>query len=272
MFLLGVCLSKNNRDRNSVVRNSGSGKKESGSRFNSKTARNQKSRSKKITNKRMSSFRPVGLVDKHQKHRTKLKSWVGPRKEIEENARKEAKRAKEKENNRLKGDIYKKFVIPFIERLESSPDAVDYLNKNVGKASTDIISLLKKPRSDEEIAAMLDMKINAVRRILNIIQGYGITNYNVSKNKDGWLSFTWYIDDRKAYQFFDYIAERSKSTTSIVSDDCNDYFICSKCYKENRLILTFDAAYEAGFKCTCDNNLSQMDRSEIENIITNKGQ
>ncbi len=263
MCLLGVYLSKNNKNRKN------SSRKRSGSYHTGKTVRSDRHKSKGSAEHKIRSFKPAGLVEKHQKRHAKLRSWSGPSKEVEENARKEAKRAKEKENNRLKGDIYKKFVIPFIEKLGSNPDAIDYLTKNVGKASTDIISLLKKPRSDEEIAGILDMKINAVRRILNIIQGYGITNYNVSKNKDGWLSFTWYIDDRKAYQFFDYISERSNSTTDVVNNDCNDYFICSKCYRENRLILTFDAAYESGFKCVCDNNLSQMDRSEIESVIAN---
>ncbi|EQD78739.1 Transcription factor TFIIE, alpha subunit [mine drainage metagenome] len=133
-------------------------------------------------------------------------------------------------------------IAPIIDNIIGDEQANDYLRKNVSKVAADVIALLKKPMCDDEIADLLDMKINSVRRILNIMQGYGITNYNISKNSEGWLSFSWYVDINKIPQFFDYI-KSAVSTTNVLKEGCNDYFICESCYSDNRMILTFDAVF-----------------------------
>ncbi len=161
---------------------------------------------------------------------------------------------------------YKKSVYPVIESLISNAQAAEYLTKNVSKNAAEVVSLLKKPMSDEEIAEILDMKINAVRRMLNRMHGYGITNYNTSKNKEGWLSFTWYIDTKKVPQFFEYV-DNTNQTAAILTDDCNDYFLCEKCYPDNKLILTFDAAYESNFKCVCNHGLSRISKDKVSEIV-----
>ncbi|EQD80504.1 Transcription factor TFIIE, alpha subunit, partial [mine drainage metagenome] len=76
--------------------------------------------------------------------------------------------------------------------LFSNDFAVNYLKKNVNKNALEVLALLQSPNTDEAISMQLDMKVNSVRRILNIMQGYGITNYYVAKNTNGWLSFAWY--------------------------------------------------------------------------------
>lgn len=161
---------------------------------------------------------------------------------------------------------YKKSVIPIIDRIISDQNSLEYLTKNVSKYTVDVIELLKIPKSDEEIAGILDMKINAVRRMLNIMQGYGITDYNTSKNKDGWLSFTWYINIKRIPKYFDYL-DTMNTSTNILTENCNDYFICDNCYRENKLILTFDAAYESDFKCMCDTDLSRIGKDQVNELI-----
>ena len=85
---------------------------------------------------------------------------------------------------------YSKAASVIINNLGSDEIVSSYLRKNVSKRAIDVVGLLDSPKTDEDIAARLGLKINAVRRILNIMQGYGITNYNISKNVDGWLSFS----------------------------------------------------------------------------------
>lgn len=152
-----------------------------------------------------------------------------------------------------------------INSIEGDEVVSSYLRKNVSRRAIEAMRLLEQPKTDEEIAMQLDMKINAVRRILNIMQGYGITNYNISKNVDGWLSFAWYINVNKIGQFFDYVKSMSE-TSDVVKENCNDYYICDKCYSGNKLIFTFDAAYEASFKCSCNNMLSRIDRIEADKL------
>jgi transcription initiation factor IIE alpha subunit len=161
---------------------------------------------------------------------------------------------------------YSKAANVIINNLGSDEIVSSYLRKNVSKRAMEVVELLDSPKTDEDIAARLGLKINAVRRILNIMQGYGITNYNISKNVDGWLSFAWYINVNKIGQFLDYVKNMTQ-TSDVVKDNCNDYFICKNCYESNKLIFTFDAAYEAGFRCTCNGMLTRIGREEADRLV-----
>ena len=158
-------------------------------------------------------------------------------------------------------------VSRIISEIVMDSDISEYLKKNVSKKAIELIELLSTPRTDEYITDALEIKINAVRRILNILQGYGITNYNISKNVDGWLSFEWYINAGKAAQFLEFVKNEA-SMKNKIDDSCNDYFVCDKCYADNRLIFTFDAAYEAGFRCVCNKSLRRIDKTEAESLIS----
>ena len=106
----------------------------------------------------------------------------------------------------------------------------------------------------------------AIRRILNILQGYGITNYYVAKNTNGWLSFAWFINIDKVEPFLEYV-NRMGNGNSIIKDECNDYFVCRKCYDTDKLIFTFDSAYESGFKCSCGGALERIGKAEAEKLM-----
>ena len=135
-----------------------------------------------------------------------------------------------------------------LDKLLTNEMAMEYLKKNVSKMAVDVIGMLVTPKTDEYLAEQLGMKINAIRRILNIMQGYGITNYYISKNTKGWLSFAWYINTNKLAPFLEYVDSMEKEK-SIVNENCNDYFICDNCYKSDKFVFTFDSAFESNFKC-----------------------
>ena len=155
-----------------------------------------------------------------------------------------------------------------IENIVANEMAVEYLKKNVSKRAVDVVNLLAAPKTDEGLAEQLGMKINAIRRILNIMHGYGITNYYVSKNTNGWLSFSWYINANKVQPFLDYISSM-ETEKSAVDENSNDYFICNSCYKSDKFVYTFDAAFEASFKCnSCKSSLARLDRGEVETLLS----
>jgi transcription factor E len=158
-----------------------------------------------------------------------------------------------------------------IDNLLLSETAVEYLKRNVSKRAVDVINMLAAPETDEGLAEMLGMKINAIRRILNIMHGYGITNYYVSKNVNGWLSFSWYINANKVPVFLDYISSMEKEKLT-ADENCNDFFVCNGCYKNDKFIYTFDAAFEAGFKCNCGNNLERIDKPQVEALLGEKNE
>ncbi|MCL5112567.1 MAG: hypothetical protein M1500_02555 [Candidatus Marsarchaeota archaeon] len=154
-----------------------------------------------------------------------------------------------------------------LDTISSNQTAVNYITKNISRRVLDVLNLLETPKSDEEIAQTLDMKINAVRRILNIAQEYGITNYYVTKNTNGWLSFAWYINANKLPYFLEYI-NSNNTVKSVINDDCNDYFICKTCYGKDKVVFTFDAAFENEFKCNvCGTDFVRMDREEAKKLI-----
>ena len=156
-----------------------------------------------------------------------------------------------------------------IEDLLINEKAVDYLKRNVSKRAVEVINMLDAPETDEGIAETLGMKINAIRRILNIMHGYGITNYYVSKNVNGWLSFSWYVNANKVPAFLEYIGSID-SGRAVADENCNDYFVCNDCYKNDKFIYTFDAAFEAGFKCNCGTSLERRDKQQVEVLLAEK--
>ena len=154
-----------------------------------------------------------------------------------------------------------------LDSLLDDNDSLSFLRKNVSKWAPDVLNMLTAPKTDEYLAEQLGMKINAVRRILNLLQGYGVTNYYVAKNTNGWLSFAWYVNAGKVAPFFDYIKSVS-SRRSVVTNECNDYFMCNGCYPKEKLIFTFDAAYEAAFRCTCGQKFARITKDAAESLTT----
>ena len=153
-----------------------------------------------------------------------------------------------------------------IETLLANEKVNEYLKRNVSKTAIDILYMLTSPKTDEHLAEQLGFKINAIRRILNIMQGYGITNYYVSKNTKGWLSFAWYVNTAKLNQFLE-VVNSAERENAVINSTCNDYFLCNDCYKSDTLLYTFDAAFESNFKCNCGKNLARMDKTEAETML-----
>ena len=154
-----------------------------------------------------------------------------------------------------------------INLLLDNEQIIDYLKKNVSRVAPEVISMLSTPRTDEYIAEQLGLKINAIRRILNILQGYGITNYYVAKNTNGWLSFAWFINVEKLDPFLEYVNRMGRGR-SIINDECNDYFLCRKCYDADKVIFTVDSADESGFRCSsCGNALERIGKAEAEKLM-----
>ena len=152
-----------------------------------------------------------------------------------------------------------------ITSIFNNKDIVGFLTKNVSKRSTEVLNMLVSPMTDEEIAIKLDLKINNVRRILNLMQGYGLTKYYIAKNSNGWLSFAWYINIDKVDTFFNYVRQERGN---VLKEDCNDYFICNSCGKKSNIVLTFDEAFDNGFKCaSCGNSYDRIEQEDVKKLI-----
>jgi transcription initiation factor IIE alpha subunit len=191
-------------------------------------------------------------------------------KKISPEERKKLAAAEKEKQKKEERQVRKADISAVIERLLGNERVEAYIKQNVSKRASEVIRLLNEPRTDEEIAGLLDIKINTARRVLNILQGYGVTNYTTQKDSKGWLSFFWYINTDKIDQFFDYI--KKSNSGSVLSANCNDYFICKNCYDENKLVFNFDSAFETNFKCTCNTAFTRVDREFVKDALNGEAQ
>ncbi len=143
----------------------------------------------------------------------------------------------------------------------------EYISKNVGSRANDIlIELSYGPSVDEKMAEKLNIKLNEARRMLNLLNNYGIIRYLVDKDKKGWLTFRWYIDSGSVTEFNKKITSISEHAVPALPKNCNDFFICEVCYPSQHIIFPFDVAFESDFLCECGKSLKMLTREEAESV------
>lgn len=139
-----------------------------------------------------------------------------------------------------------------------------YISTNVGSRSGDILrALIKEPKTDDDIANILSVKVNDVRRMLNVMNGYSIVKYEVNKDSKGWLVFKWRIDRERLEDFVGELEKVPLQEDRQLPSECNDFFICKKCYPEQKTVLPFDSAYESDFSCgSCGKPYAMLNKEE----------
>jgi transcription factor E len=172
-----------------------------------------------------------------------------------------------------------KEVVPQVVENKDISFAIDnavfseYIGKNVGSHALDIIKILNETQqTDDKLAATLAIKVNEVRRMLNVLNSFSITRYDINKDSKGWLTFKWYLDREKLRIFTDTVVQNSVETGAHLQDNCNDFFFCKACYAEQKVIFPFDTAFEASFKCgECGKPLSGLNREETQTLVYQAG-
>ncbi len=143
----------------------------------------------------------------------------------------------------------------------------NYLAKNVGSNANSILDILiDGPNVDEKIAEFLTLKLNETRRMLNLLNNYGMIKYNINKDNNGWLTFVWYVDFGSVDTFSKKIKELSETKINYLPENCNDFFICKDCSKTHALVIPFETAFEAEFKCICGKGMIMIDKVKAEEL------
>ncbi len=126
-----------------------------------------------------------------------------------------------------------------------------HITDKVGPIAPQILrELVKNPRTDEEIATQLNVKVNDIRRSLNLMNGYSIVKYDVNKDNKGWLIFKWKLNNEKLEDYINKVEQENiRVEEPNLPGNCNDFFICKKCYSTQKVVLPFDSAFESGFNC-----------------------
>lgn len=134
----------------------------------------------------------------------------------------------------------------------------------VGAGAIDVLkTLVEGPKTDESIAEKLSIKVNDVRRMLNVMNSYSIVRYDVNKDNKGWLIFTWRIDSEKLSEYVTGINKETVVVEAALPGNCNDFFVCKGCYSKEKTVLPFDSAFESNFSCvSCGKPFALLSREE----------
>ncbi len=142
----------------------------------------------------------------------------------------------------------------------------EYISKNVGARANDVITaLIEKPWVDDKLSEHLSLKLNETRRVLNILNTYGVVRYNINKNSDGWLTFIWYLDV-EAMDVLNNTVKSDIEKKQVLPDNCNDFFVCSACSKKHNIVLPFELAFENKFRCNCGKMLVMISKDQAEQL------
>lgn len=144
----------------------------------------------------------------------------------------------------------------------------DFVSKNVGRQALTLVSHLNSSQlTDDKLATKMNIKVNEVRRMLNVLNGYGITKYEINKDSKGWLTFKWYLDRQKLTTFHGTLVEKQQEHGPVLQENCNDFFFCPSCYEDQKVILPFDSAFEVNFRCECGKLLEVLDKEQANSKI-----
>lgn len=156
------------------------------------------------------------------------------------------------------------------EKMLKDEVFLDYIAKNVGSQANDVLKELSKgAKKDEQLAEGIGIKLNEVRRVLNLLNKHGIVRYDVKKDSSGWLTFEWHMDYVSFSDFHKELHAKAEAPPDALPENCNDFFTCGDCDKKQNIVYPFDIAYDKGFKCSCGKNLAMLSRSEAEDFVRN---
>ncbi len=179
------------------------------------------------------------------------------------------KRPKTEIVRRKKGEMFlKNLPIETVEAIKKDTVFTEFVNANLGKRTDEIILSLATPITDEGLAEKLGMKINDTRRVLNMLNSDGVARYIVNKNSKGWLTFKWYLDEENLNKYRKSVVLKTASNVSALPENCNDFYVCSKCYSKKKLVYPFEVGYEMNFRCKdCGSIFERKSKEEIESLF-----
>ncbi|HJJ31608.1 MAG TPA: transcription factor [Methanocorpusculum sp.] len=141
-----------------------------------------------------------------------------------------------------------------------NPAIYQYLLKLVGEEGISlVITCPNEEHSDEEIAEITGINLNAVRHALYNLYEKRLAEYRrIKNNETGWLTYLWVLK----MENIDSVLESEMAVVSeklsarLKFDKNNDFYQCPACGK----MLTFNDAMTLNFVCPgCGENMAHFD-------------
>ncbi len=204
-------------------------------------------------------------LDRNANHKASTKAAM----QVE--ARKKAKELEKAKLERQQKKEQAQKVLEAINTVLANDAFVEYIHTNIGRYGVEVMKRLTMPKTDDMLANELNVKVNEVRRVLNLLSGYGITKYDTEKDSKGWLTFHWHVDVEKLLEFNTEISTKKEEVSVRLPEDCDDFFVCEKCFDYNKVVLPFDVAFEHSFRCPdCNRPLKRLSKEEAKALLMAK--
>ncbi|AOL16142.1 transcription factor [Sulfolobus sp. A20] len=143
----------------------------------------------------------------------------------------------------------------------------------LGDDIVDVLEVLLRKgteMTDEEIANTLNIKVNDVRKKLNLLEEQGFVSYRKTRDKDsGWYIYYW---KPNIEQINEILLSRKrlildKLRIRLEYERNNTFFICP----QDNARYSFEEAFENEFKCPkCGSQLSYYDSDKIKTFLEQK--
>ncbi|MEM3399395.1 MAG: hypothetical protein QXP42_01040 [Candidatus Micrarchaeia archaeon] len=130
-----------------------------------------------------------------------------------------------------------------------------FLVEIAGEYAPPIVDAIKKPKSDEQLAEICNIKVSEVRATLNKLHILGIATYDRTRDEEtGWYSYVWNVNLSKAYELME-MKQKKEAEKRIVpfTETVMDFYMCKNCIDFK---IQFDQAMDYLFKCPkCNSDL-----------------
>ena len=147
-----------------------------------------------------------------------------------------------------------------------------YLHRLIGDEGMALLAVFPegKEYSDEELADMTEINLNAVRHTLYTLYERRLAEYRrIKNNETGWLTYLWHllphniniaIEDE-----LEVVLEKLKKREQYEAS--NDFYMCKEC----GYTLTFNLAFDIEFKCPdCSASMSHYDNSLLLQALSRR--
>jgi transcription initiation factor TFIIE subunit alpha len=127
-----------------------------------------------------------------------------------------------------------------------------------------------KEFSDEELADMTQVNLNAVRHTLYTLYERRLAEYRrIKNNETGWLTYLWHLlphnINTAIENELEFVIEKLKKREQF--EATNDFYTCKEC----GITLTFNQAFDFEFKCpNCDRQMTHYDNSLLLSALSKR--
>ena len=150
------------------------------------------------------------------------------------------------------------------EELLEDPVIQKYLHELVGPTGMPVAAAPPEGEvTDEELAQMLNLELNDVRRALFILYENDLATYRRLRDEDsGWLTYLWTFEydnipdnlEEEMYRLLEALEERQEY------EHLHEFYLCAIC----SIRFEFGEAMDFGFECPeCGSPLDDMDNEVL---------